>query len=624
MLELINEPNDIHKIPENRLYALANEIRRFIIKTVSKTGGHLASNLGTVELTIALHSICNFPEDKLIWDVGHQSYTHKILTGRKDAMDTLRQEGGISGFCRISESDCDSFNSGHSSTSISAGIGYVRARELSGRSNKVISVIGDGALTGGMAYEALNNAAELDKNFIIVLNDNKMSISRNIGGMANYLSEMRTSARYNSLKNTVTSMLEKIPVIGGGIINSIKTTKSSIKQLFIPGMLFENMGITYLGPVDGHNIALMIKTLKEAARVEGPVIVHALTEKGRGYMPAIKDPEKFHGISAFDIKTGKPLKEKKKTYSDVFSDTICEMAEENDRITAVTAAMKEGTGLEKFARTYPTRFFDVGIAEEHAVTFSAGLALGGYIPVTAIYSSFLQRAYDQIMMDVCTQNQHVVFAVDRAGFVGEDGMTHQGCFDLSYLTMLPNMTVMAPKDGRELAEMLKFAAKLDGPVAVRYPRGEAAENLSEEQTPIELGRGEILKKGDKVAVLAIGACVEAALKAAEILSGKKIRITVVNMRFAKPVDEKLICELACGHDLFVTVEENIRSGGFGEKVLDVVNRYRLRKPVYIASAGDDFILQGTVGQQRKRTGTDGESLAEKIIELMLDADSMPS
>ena len=615
MLELINRPNDIKNIPEGRLYALANEIRRFIINTVSRTGGHLASNLGTVELTIALHSVCSFPEDKIIWDVGHQAYTHKILTGRKDEFHTLRQEGGISGFPKIEESACDSFDTGHSSNSVSAGVGYVRARELSGGHNKIISVIGDGALTGGMAYEALNNAAELKTNFIIVLNDNKMSISRNIGGMANYLSEMRTSARYNALKNGITYALEKIPVVGNGIIESIRTTKSGIKQLFIPGMLFENMGITYLGPVDGHNISLMIKTFKEASRVEGPVIVHVLTEKGRGYMPAIKDPEKFHGISAFDVKTGMPLKEKKRTYSDVFSDTICRLAKENDKIAAVTAAMKEGTGLERFSELFPKRFFDVGIAEEHAVTFTAGLALGGYIPVAAIYSSFLQRAFDQILMDVCAQNQHIVLAVDRAGLIGEDGSTHQGCFDLSYLTMCPNMTVMAPKDGNELAAMLEFAVGLSGPVAVRYPRGEAAES-GMPQSAIEYGKAEIIKRGKHAAILAIGASVAEAVKAADILAENNIDATVVNMRFAKPIDEELICELAKEHELFYTMEENVRAGGLGEKVLDAVNRHRLGVYVHIASAGDEFVKQGTVAQQRAHTMTDARSAADKIAELI--------
>lgn len=616
MLELINEPNDIHKLSVDELYVLANEIRRFIVKTVSKTGGHLASNLGVVELTIALHSICTLPKDKIIWDVGHQSYTHKILTGRKDAFDTLRKEDGISGFQRIEESDCDSFISGHSSTSISAGLGYVMARELSGEKNKVISVIGDGALTGGMAFEALNNAAEYKKNFIIVLNDNNMSISKNIGGLANYLSDIRTSERYNSLKNGVTSMLNKIPTVGDNIVKSIRTTKSGIKQLFIPGMLFENMGITYLGPIDGHNINLMRQTLLDASRVNGPVIVHVMTQKGRGYMPARRDPEKFHGISAFDIKTGKPLAEKKRTYADVFSDTMCALAKKNEKIVAITAAMKEGTGLDKFSNLFPNRFFDVGIAEQHAVSFSAAMALGGYIPVAAIYSSFLQRAFDQIMTDICMQKQHVVLAVDRAGFVGADGKTHQGCFDISYLTMLPNMTVMAPKDSEELVSMLEFAVNFDGPIAVRYPRGAAPARLCEKSEPIKLGKGEVLKKGSRAAILAIGAAVETSLKASKILHERGLDVTVVNMRFAKPVDEELICSLAKEHEILFTVEENVRSGGFGEKIVDAADRYELNVPVYLASAGDDFIAQGTVEQQRKRTGTDALGIADKIYSIL--------
>lgn len=616
MLEQINEPNDIHKISREDLYPLSNELRRFIIKNVSKTGGHLASNLGVVELTVALHAICNLPEDKIIWDVGHQSYAHKILTGRKDVFSTLRQEGGISGFQRIDESEYDSFNSGHSSTSLAAGIGYVKARELSGGNNKVISVIGDGSLTGGMAYEALNNAAELETNFVMVLNDNKMSISRNIGGMADYLTDLRTSSRYNTLKNNVIAALDKIPVVGEHIVEGIRTTKSGIKQLFIPGMLFENMGITYLGPISGHNIDLMIRTFEDALRVQGAVVVHVVTEKGRGYMPARRDPETFHGISAFDIKTGRPLKQKGKTYSDVFSDTICRLAGENDKIVAVTAAMKEGTGLEKFAARYPKRFFDVGIAEEHAVTFSAAMALGGYIPVAAIYSSFLQRAFDQVMMDVCTQKQHVILAVDRAGFIGEDGKSHQGLFDLSYLTMLPNMMVMAPKDGAELEAMLEFAARYDGPIAVRYPRGEVSKAFDDNcVSPVEYGKGEIIKRGRDVAILAIGASCEEAVGAAELLKEKGIEATVVNMRFAKPIDEELICELAKDHELFFTVEENVKAGGFGEKVLGVVNENRLGTRVYIASAGDAFICQGTVAQQRARTGTDERGIADKIIEL---------
>ncbi len=616
MLELINEPNDVRKIPEWRLYALANEIRQLIIKTVSKTGGHLASNLGTVELTIALHRVCNLPYDKIIWDVGHQSYTHKILTGRKDRLDTLRKEGGLSGFCRIEESDCDSFSSGHSSTSISAGVGYVRARELSGEHYKVISVLGDGALTGGMVFESINNADSLMTKFMIVLNDNNMSISPNIGGMADYLSNLRTSARYNALKTSVANVLENIPVVGDDIVKSIRSTKSSIKQLFIPGMMFEEMGITYLGPINGHNIMQMIRTFNEALRFEGPVIVHTVTEKGRGYKPACSDPEKFHGISAFDIKSGCIFDKKKETYTKIFADTLCDIAKDNKKVVAVTAAMKEGTGLAEFEKLFPDRLFDVGIAEQHAVTFSAGLALGGFIPVAAIYSSFLQRAFDQIMTDICIQNAHVILAIDRAGFVGEDGKTHQGLFDLSYLTMLPNMTIMAPKDGGELEAMLRFAVKLEGPVAIRYGRGEAASLGGVEKKELEYGKGEVLKKGSCVAVLAIGAAVETALKAADMLSEKGTDVTVVNMRFVKPIDTELIASLAKEHDIFLTVEENVRSGGFGEQVLNAVNELDLNTHVVICSAGDEFVAQGSIKEQRQRLGLDELSLKKEILRLL--------
>ena len=618
MLELINEPNDIHKLSVEELYVLANEIRHFIIRSVSKNGGHLASNLGVVELTLALHSICTLPEDKIIWDVGHQSYTHKILTGRKDKFNTLRKEDGISGFQRIEESECDSFTSGHSSTSVSAGLGYVMARELSGEDYKVISVIGDGAFTGGMAFEALNNAADLKTNFTIILNDNTMSISKNIGGMANYLSDIRTSESYNALKTGVTSVLNKIPAVGENIVKSIRTTKSGIKQLFIPGMLFENMGITYLGPVDGHNIGLMRRTFLDASRVNGPVIVHVLTKKGRGYKPAMLNPEKFHGVSPFDVKTGKPVAKKKRTYGDVFSDTMCALAKKNEKIVAITAAMKEGTGLEEFSKQFPNRFFDVGIAEQHAVTFSAAMALGGYIPVVAVYSSFLQRAFDQIMTDICMQKQHVVLAVDRAGFVGEDGKTHQGCFDISYLTMLPDMTVMAPKDSEEFSAMLGFAVDFKGPIAVRYPKGAVPCGLPKKDDTIRLGKGEMLKKGSRAAILAIGAAVESAFKASEILHELGIDITVVNMRFAKPVDEELVCSLAKEHEILFTAEENVRSGGLGEKILDVADRHGLKMPIYLATAEDDFVEQGTIEQQRKRTGTDARSMADRLYSILSD------
>ena len=616
MLELINEPNDIKDIKEDRLYGLASEIRRFMIRNVSKTGGHLASNLGVVELTIALHRVYDLPKDKIIWDVGHQSYTHKILTGRKEEFERLRKEGGISGFPRREESDCDSFDTGHSSNSISAGVGYVKAREITGQHYNVVSVIGDGALTGGMAYEALNNAAMLKSNFVIVLNDNEMSISKSIGGMADYLSEIRTSNHYNDLKDDVSSVLKNIPVVGEKLVEKIKKTKNSLKQLFIPGMLFENMGITYLGPIDGHNIRQLIKNLRDAKRVPGPVIVHVITEKGKGYAPAFNNPAKFHGVSPFDVKTGKTLKKHEMTYADAFSEAMCDLAGENKKLVAVTASMKDGTGLMDFEKKYPDRIFDVGIAEGHAVTFAASLALGGVVPVAAIYSSFLQRGFDQLLTDVCMQNVHAIFAVDRAGFVGEDGKSHQGLFDLSYLSMLPNMTVMAPKNADELKRMLKFAIELDGPVAIRYPRGKAFTGLKDIKDPVALGKGEILQKGTRVAILAIGASVETALETAEKLKASGIEPTVVNMRFVKPLDEELICELSHDHSLFVTIEENVKNGGFGEKVLDAVNKNRLETDVYIAAVDDMFMSHGTVAQQRKRAGIDAETVAGKILELI--------
>ena len=616
MLELINEPNDIKDIKEERLYRLASEIRRFMIESVSKTGGHLASNLGVVELTIALHRVYDLPKDKIIWDVGHQSYTHKILTGRKNEFADLRKEGGISGFPRRDESPCDSFDTGHSSNSISAGVGYVKARELLEDDYSVVSVIGDGALTGGMAYEALNNAAMLKSNFVIVLNDNEMSISKSIGGMADYLSEIRTSNHYNELKDDVSSALKNIPGIGDKLVERIKKTKNSLKQLFIPGMLFENMGITYLGPIDGHNIRQLIKNLRDAKRVPGPVIVHVITEKGRGYRPAFNNPAKFHGISPFDIKTGETVQKHETTYADVFSEKLCELALKNKKIVAVTASMKDGTGLGKFDMKFPDRTFDVGIAEGHAVTFTASLALGGIIPVTAIYSAFLQRGFDQLLTDVCMQNVHAVFAVDRAGMVGEDGKSHQGLFDLSYLSMLPNMTVMAPKNADELGYMLEFAINADGPIAIRYPRGRAFMGLSEFNQKIELGKAEVIQKGKEVAILAIGTTVETALETAKKLEIRGIHATIVNMRFVKPIDEQLLIELSDEHKLFITIEENVKNGGFGEKVLEAVSENNLDIRVYIAAVDDIFVSHGTAVQQRKNTGIDAESVAAKILELL--------
>ena len=603
ILEKIRKPNDIHKIPLADFEPLAEEIRDFLIQSVSRTGGHLASNLGVVELTLALHNVLDFPEDKLIWDVGHQAYIHKILTGRKDEFSNLRKEGGLSGFPKRSESDCDSYDAGHSSNSISAGLGYVRARDILGQKHHVVSVIGDGALTGGMAYEALNNAAELKTNFIIIINDNNMSISRNVGGMSTYLSALRTAEAYTGMKMGVTKTLKKVPKVGTALVDTMRKTKSSIKQLFIPGMLFENMGLTYLGPVDGHNMRQMMKLFNEAKRVEGPVVVHVLTQKGKGYGPASAHPDRFHGTGPFDIQTGKALQKKTvPSYTDIFSEKMLSLGEKNKKLVAITAAMPDGTGLVGFSKKFPDRFFDVGIAEEHAVSFAAGLALGGLIPVAAIYSSFLQRAVDQILHDVCMQNLHVIFAVDRAGLVGADGETHQGCFDLSYLSMMPNMTVLAPKNDRELEEMLEFAVSHQGPVAIRYPRGNAYQGLREHQEPIVYGRSEILAKGQKIAVLGVGSMLPSCEKVCQGLREDGYEPTLVNARFVKPLDVELLDQLAKDHSLFVTVEENVKSGGYGEHVSAYMEACHPEAHVLSATVWDRFVPQGNVESLRAKIG----------------------
>ena len=595
MLEKIQKPNDIKKIPADQLPALAEEIREFIIESLSKTGGHLASNLGVVELTIAMHRVFNLPKDKLIWDVGHQSYTHKILTGRKDGFETLRREGGISGFPKRSESDCDVFDTGHSSTSISAGVGYVRARELKKENYSVVSIIGDGALTGGMAYEALNNAASLKSNFIIVLNDNEMSITENVGGMSSYLSGLRTASAYTGFKMDVTKALNRIPGIGPGMVDAMRKTKSSIKQIIIPGMLFEDMGLTYLGPVDGHNIPQLIKTFQEAKRFEGPILVHVLTQKGRGYEPAMRHPARFHGAGPFDVKTGLPVGKSNPTYTDVFSTVMRKMGDRRKDVAAVTAAMMTGVGLKRFSNMFPDRCFDVGIAEEHAVTFAAALSLGGITPVVAIYSSFLQRAYDQIMHDVCMQNLHVVFAIDRAGLVGYDGETHHGIFDLSYLGSMPNMTILAPKNLWELSDMIKFAVDYDGPIAVRYPRGEAYAGLKEFRAPICLGKSEVIHEGSRVALLAVGSMVKMAEEVQKQLKERMdMDAALVNARFVKPIDEELLRSFADTYELVVTLEENVKDGGFGERVLAFAEEEDLPFGVEIIALPDRFIPHGSV------------------------------
>lgn len=615
MLEKIQKPNDIKKIPADQLPALADEIREFIIESLSKTGGHLASNLGVVELTIAMHRVFDLPKDKLIWDVGHQSYTHKILTGRKDGFETLRREGGISGFPKRSESDCDVFDTGHSSTSISAGVGYVRARELKKENYSVISIIGDGALTGGMAYEALNNAASLKSNFIIVLNDNEMSITENVGGMSSYLSGLRTASAYTDFKMDVTKALNRIPGIGPGMVDAMRKTKSSIKQIIIPGMLFEDMGLTYLGPVDGHNIPQLIKIFQEAKRFEGPILVHVLTQKGRGYEPAMRHPARFHGAGPFDVKTGLPVGKSNPTYTDVFSTVMRKMGDRRKDVAAVTAAMMTGVGLKRFSNMFPDRCFDVGIAEEHAVTFAAALSLGGITPVVAIYSSFLQRAYDQIMHDVCMQNLHVVFAIDRAGLVGYDGETHHGIFDLSYLGLMPNMTILAPKNLWELSDMIKFAVDYDGPIAVRYPRGEAYTGLKEFRAPICLGKSEVIHEGSRVALLAVGSMVKMAEEVQKQLKERMdMDAALVNARFVKPIDEELLRSFADTYELVVTLEENVKDGGFGERVLAFAEEEDLPFGVEIIALPDRFIPHGSVLYQMKQVGFTPEDICGRIEE----------
>ena len=613
ILEKIKEANDVKQLSLSECEQLAQEIRDFLIRSLSETGGHLASNLGVVELTIALHRFLHFPEDKLVWDVGHQAYTHKILTGRKEQFATLRKTGGLSGFPKRKESDCDAFDTGHSSTSISAGLGLVQARDLKGENYQVVSVIGDGALTGGMAYEALNNAAELKKNFIIILNDNEMSITRNVGGMSSYLDHIRMAAPYTELKMGVTNALKKIPKVGDGMVDALHKTKSSIKQLVIPGMLFENMGLTYLGPVDGHDMRQLGKVLQEAKRKQGPVLIHVLTEKGRGYEPAMRHPARFHGAAPYDIETVLPKSKGNPSYTDIFSTVMRKFGDREPDVVAVSAAMVPGTGLKRFGNMFPERLFDVGIAEEHAVTFAAGLALGGLRPVVAIYSSFLQRAVDQILHDVCMQNLPVVFAVDRAGLVGSDGETHHGCFDLSYLSMMPNMTVMAPKNKWELSDMLKFAIRQKSPVAIRYPRGEAYTGLEDYRAPIEMGKAEILEKGKEIAILAVGNMVRTAVQVTENLRNCGYEPTLVNMRFVKPLDMDLLEILREDHSLIVTMEENVKSGGFGEQVMTYYGS-RLHSPaVRIVAIEDKFVPHGSVEDLMHQQQMDSASVTERIL-----------
>ena len=611
ILECINDTGDIKKIDPGDYSELAQEIRSFLIDKISVTGGHLASNLGDVELTMALHIALDLPDDKIVWDVGHQSYTHKLLTGRKNDFDTLRKLGGMSGFPKRAESDCDAFDTGHSSTSISAGLGLVKARDLQGKKNTVVSVIGDGAMTGGLAYEALNNASKLDTNFIIILNDNNMSISENVGGFPNYLNDIRTSSTYIDVRNKVYDSLSgKAPSIARGI----QIAKKSLKTLVVPGMFFEEMGITYLGPVDGHNIIEILRTLEDAKRVNKAVLIHVLTEKGKGYGPAEKHPARFHGTGPFDKETGLPVNPVRKAgYTDIFSTVMIKLAARNPSVVGITAAMSDGVGLKRFRNIYPERFFDVGIAEQHAVTFAAGLAAGGMRPVVAVYSTFLQRAYDQIVVDVCLQNLPVIFAVDRAGLVGADGETHQGIFDLSYLSQMPNMTVMAPKNKWELSDMLKFALKLGTPAAIRYPRGEAYAGLKEFRSPMALGKSEMIFREKDIALVAVGSMVKTGEKVREILHEKGMSCTLVNARFVKPLDTEMLDSLCPDHKMIVTMEENITSGGFGEHVQAYMDSCHRDIRTIGISIPDMFVRHGSPDQLAAELGIDAESIAARIV-----------
>lgn len=625
ILDSITKENDIKQIDPKDYPALANEIREFLIEKISVSGGHLGSNLGAVELTMALHLSLDLPKDKIVWDVGHQSYTHKILTGRRDGFERLRKFGGLSGFPKRKESDCDCFDTGHSSTSISAGLGLVQAAQLLGQDTTVVSVIGDGSLTGGMAYEALNNASRLNANpsrdektnFIIILNDNNMSISENVGGVSNYLNSIRTDSKYLDLKDSIYYKLLDMGKVGPSIVKKIQKTKNGIKQLMIPGMFFEDMGIKYLGPVDGHDVEGMVKVLKDAKRINGAVLIHVLTQKGKGYEPAQRHPARFHGAEPFVIETGLPKNEKTKAnYTDVFATVMNKLGERDEKVVAITAAMPDGTGLKRFKNRFPDRFFDVGIAEEHAVTFAAGLAAGGLKPVVAIYSSFLQRAYDQMLHDVCIQDLPVVFAIDRAGLVGSDGETHQGIFDLSFLSSIPNMHIMAPKNKWELSDMLKYAVDFDRPIAIRYPRGTAYDGLKECRKPIEYGKGEWIDKEGEITLMAVGSMVKTAVEVKEKLAQKGIKAAIANARFVKPIDTELIKEAAEFSKLIVTMEENVQSGGYGEKVVDFMRSCEKQVDILNITLPDEYVEHGNVDLLKKEVGIDADSIVEKICQCL--------
>lgn len=613
LLDRIKKAGDIKRIPENELKALAKEIRRELILGTSETGGHLGSNLGAVELTIALHRFLNFPEDKLIFDVGHQSYVHKMLTGRREEMRTLRRLDGLAGFPKRKESECDSFDTGHASTSISAAMGFVAAREILGTDEKVVAVIGDGAMTGGLALEALNNCGSLKSNLIIILNDNEMSIAENVGGVARYLGGIRTSGSYLKLKNEVKQAVYCIPNLGEKLFKKLKISKDSIKRLFVPGMFFEDMGLTYLGPIDGHNLKDLKWSLRNAERINGAVILHVITKKGKGYQPAEADPARFHGIDPFYVKTGRSKKKsKKESYTEIFSRTMLSLAEEEKRMVAITAAMPSGTGLTAFKEKYGNRFFDVGIAEEHAVTFSAGLAAAGMKPVVAIYSTFLQRAYDQILHDVCIQKLPVVFAVDRAGLVGSDGETHQGIFDVGYLSTIPELVIMAPKDGKEFQRMLRFALSLNRPVALRYPRGEAVMDLGFPETELILYKNEVLVREKDILLLASGKMVEFGLTLSKKLRQRGLSVSLVNLRFLDKIDLSLLEDFSKDHSLLVCLEENVFTGSYSERLMAAVKLCELDYSIMPFTLPDRFIEHGSVNELLERYGFKEEEMLEKV------------
>ncbi|MDY6267575.1 MAG: 1-deoxy-D-xylulose-5-phosphate synthase [Selenomonadaceae bacterium] len=616
ILDHIQGPEDLRRLDAQSLATLAREIRTFLVETVSKTGGHLAPSLGTVELTLALYRVFHFPKDKLVWDVGHQAYTHKILTGRREAFSTLRQKGGITGFPNRLESPYDAFGVGHASTAISAALGMAVARDLDHKDAHVIAVLGDGALTGGEAFEGLNNAGDLGKNLIVVLNDNGRSIDKNVGAMSDYLSALRIAPQYNRAKKDVEHLLKSIPRIGGKVYKTASAIKDGVRTALVPGAPFDELGFRYIGPLDGHNIELLMDVFSQVRQMQGPTLVHVHTKKGKGYLPAELEPEKFHGIGKFDAATGEcPKKSGAPSYTAVFSDALIELAKDDEDIVAITAAMPSGTGLKAFGKAYPDRFFDVGIAEEHAVTFAAGLATAGKKPVVALYSTFAQRAYDQILHDVCLQKLHVIFALDRGGLVGQDGPTHHGVFDFSYLRHLPGMTILAPKDEAELRDMMATAVALDGPVAVRYPRGAAlGVPLATGFTPLPIGKAEVLKGTGEIALLAIGSMVSVAEQTADLLAKDGIEARVVNMRFVKPLDTDLLLALARDGEVrgLVTIEENVLAGGFGSAVLEALSDAGSTMPVRRFGIGDTFVEQGTRDELLALCGLTAPQIAEGV------------